>query len=156
MNLTRCLVVLTAAVALLASGCGGDDDNNKDTTGAGQPAQQQQQPQQQAPAADAPGGEDAVKETILKWTFEGDCELMTDKFLEEQAFIGDNRQERCDYFEKSFQKPQYKESDVKFRKVTVTGDSAVAVVGSDIANVESEYKLVAEGGEWKIDEAGIS
>ena len=36
--------------------------------------------------------------TILTWTFEGSCDVMTDKFLEDQAFIGDNRQERCDYF----------------------------------------------------------
>jgi hypothetical protein len=32
---------------------------------------------------------DAVKQTILDWTFEGDCDLMTDKFLEAQAFAGD-------------------------------------------------------------------
>ena len=53
-------------------------------------------------------GEDAVKEAVLKWTFEGDCDLMTDKFLEAQAFVGDTREERCDFFEKAFVEPQYK------------------------------------------------
>ncbi len=78
---------------------------------------------------------------------------MTDKFLEAQAFVGDTREERCDFFKKAFVKPQYKESDVKFRKVTVTGDKAVATVGSDIANITTDYHMVNEGGQWKIDEA---
>lgn len=163
MNPKPFLVVPATALALVAAGCGGDDENKSEPAAETAPAQTQsteaQKPAEsaptEAPAADA-GGEDAVRETILKWTFEGDCELMTDKFLEEQAFVGDNRTERCKYFEDSFQKPQYKESDVKFRKVTVTGDKAVAVIGSDIANVESEYTLVAEGGQWKIDGADLS
>ncbi len=158
MTTKRILLLPALGVALVAAGCG-DDDKSSESATTSTPAQttQPRDPVQPAPedASDA-GGEDAVKETILKWTFEGDCELMTDKFLEEQAFVGDTRTERCDYFEDSFQKPQYQESDVKFRKVTVTGDKAVAVIGSDISNVESEYTLVAEGGQWKIDEADLS
>jgi hypothetical protein len=159
MTITRLIVVPAAAVALFAAGCGDDENNepaassaptNTQTTTAEEPVKPAPE---EAPAA---GGEDAVKETIVTWTFEGDCETMTDKFLEEQAFVGDNRKERCDYFEKSFTKPQYEESDLKFRKVTVTGDKAVATVGSDIANVESDYHLVVEGGKWKIDEVDLS
>jgi hypothetical protein len=80
---------------------------------------------------------------------------MTDKFLETQAIVGDTREERCDSFKSTFQKPQYSEDDVKFRKVTVSGDTATATVGSDISNVEAEYKLIAEDGAWKIDEVGL-
>jgi hypothetical protein len=146
------LTAPAVALALVAAGCG--DDEKKGDTGTAAPPSTAKEPVRPAPA-DAPGGgEDAVKQTILDWTFKGDCDLMTDKFLEQQAFIGDNRKERCDYFEKVFQKPQYSESDVKFRKVAVTGDKATATVGSDISNITSDYTLVAEGGQWKIDEAG--
>lgn len=148
------LAVPAAALALSAAGCGSDKSSDS-STAAGQPGQSTaKEPVRSAPSEVPAGGADAVKQTVLKWTFEGDCDVMTDKFLEAQAFIGDNRKERCDFFRKSFQKPQYKESDVKFRKVTVTGNKAVATVGSDISNITSDYHLVVEDGQWKIDEAG--
>lgn len=150
MHITRILIVPAAALALFAAGCGDDD---KSTAGTQAQPQQKASSSNPAPANDA-GGEDAVKEAVLKWTFEGDCDLMTDKFLEAQAFIGDTREERCDFFKKAYTKPQYKESDVKFRKVTVNGNTAVATVGSDIANITTDYHLVNQGGSWKIDSAG--
>jgi hypothetical protein len=146
MNLTRIIIVPVAALALAAAGCGSDDNDSSKA-----PAQ----PQQKASAttqSDA-GGQDAVKDAVLKWTFTGDCDVMTDEFLEDQAFIGDNRQERCDFFKKAYTKPQYKESDVKFRKVTVNGTTAVATIGSDISNITTDYHLVNQGGQWKIDSA---
>jgi hypothetical protein len=154
----RFLLLPAAALALLAAGCG-DDENNSEPAASNPPAQtttqadKPAQPAESAPAEAPAGGEDAVKETILTFTFEGDCDTMTDKFLEAQAFIGDTREERCEFFQKAFSKPQYKESDVKFRKVEVTGDKAVATVGSDIANITTDYHLVSEGGKWRIDEA---
>ena len=151
MNITRFLIVPAAALALLAAGCGDDDKSNDNGTSANPPAQSTASQETPAPTADA-GGEDAVKQVVLDYTFKGDCDTMTDKFLETQAFIGETRTERCDYFEKTFQKPQYKDSDLKFRKVSVNGDKATVVVGSDIANIETEYSLVAEGGQWKLDE----
>lgn len=153
-----CLAAPAVALALLAAGCG-EDDEGGDTSAAQSTPTTTEAPATTAPEepqGDTPaGGEDSAKQVILDYTFKGSCETMTDKFLETQAFVGDTRQERCDYFEKSFQKPQYSEDDVKFRKVEVSGDTASVVVGSDIANVEAEYKLVAEGGQWKIDEVDI-
>jgi hypothetical protein len=157
------LLTTTAVIAALAlSACGGDDDPEPQT--GGQPPAETAQTGGQAPAdtgqtggqapADA-GGEDAVKQAILTWTFEGDCEVMTDKFLEQQSFVGDTREERCDYFKKAYQKPQYSEDDIEFRSVDISGDMATVVIGSAGINVESEYKLVNEGGAWKIDEAGL-
>src|SRR3954453_23319400 len=108
MNLKTILLVPAVGLALVAAGCGSGDDKSTDKASSPQ---------------------DAAKQAVLDWTFKGDCDLMTDKFLEAQAFIGDDRKERCDYFEKAFHKPQYQESDVKFRKVTVTGDKAVVTVG---------------------------
>jgi hypothetical protein len=117
-------------LALLIAGCGGGSDS----------------PQASGPDA-------AVKEALLKWTFEGDCDSMTDKFLEEQSFIGDTREERCAYLEKTFQRPQYSEDDLKFRSVKVAGPKATVVVGSDIANITTTYTLLQQGGKWRIDAA---
>jgi hypothetical protein len=157
MNLKTFLVVPAAALALAAAGCGSDDEKKSDTAASTSSTPSTQQQQQQTPpstSSDAPaGGEDAVKQVVLDWTFKGDCDLMTDKFLEAQAFVGDNRKERCDFFKKAYVKPQYKESDVKFRKVEVTGDKAVVTIGSDISNITTDYHLVANGGSWQIDEA---
>jgi hypothetical protein len=158
----RFLLVPAAALALLVAGCGDDDDKSSEPTASNQPAQTKATPDKPAGTTEEPapseapaGGEDAVKQVILDFTFEGSCDTMTDKFLETQAFIGETRQERCDYFEKTFQKPQYKESDVKFRKVSITGDKAVVTIGSDIATIESDYTLVAADGKWQIDEVDI-
>ena len=153
------LALPAVALALVAAGCGGDDEGGDEsaakstpTTASTTTAPETTTAPKEA-AGDPPvGGDDAVKQVILDYTFEGDCDTMTDKFLETQAFGGDTREEKCDFFEKAFQKPQYSEDDLKFRKVEVNGDTATVVVGSDIANVESEYTLIAEGGQWKIDE----
>jgi hypothetical protein len=78
---------------------------------------------------------------------------MTDKFLEAQAFIGETRQERCDFLKKTYTPVRYSKDDVKFRKVTVKGTTATAVIGSDISNITTTYKLVKTGDGWRIDEA---
>ena len=153
-------LALPAVALALVAGCGGDDEGGDES--AAQPTTATEQTTTQAPetttapeeaAGDTPvGGEDAAKQVILDYTFKGDCDTMTDKFLDTQAFSGETREEKCEFFEKTFQKPQYSEDDVKFRKVEVSGDTAKIVVGSDIANVEAEYTLIAEGGQWRIDE----
>jgi len=158
MNLKTPLLVTAAALTLVAAGCG-DDENNNEPAAQSTAAQAQtstgQEPVNPAPEEAAAGGEDAVKQVVLDFTFKGDCDTMTDKFLDTQAFIGETRAEKCDYFEKQFQKPQYKESDLKFRKVEINGDKASVVIGSDIANVQTEYKMLAEDGQWRIDEFDI-
>src|SRR3954451_15634019 len=130
--MTNRIALPIAVLAIFVAGCGaGDSDKTSAST-----------------------GDQAVTGTILKWTFEGDCDTMTDKFLEDQAFIGDNRQERCAYFEKTFQEPRYSEDDLKFRSVKVTGPKATVVVGSDIANITTTYTLLQQGTQWRIDDAG--
>jgi hypothetical protein len=158
MNLKTFLLVPAAALALAAAGCGDDDKSSDNGASANPPVQQQSTASQSTPPASqdaAAGGEDAVKQVVLDYTFKGDCDTMTDKFLETQAFLGETRKERCAYFEKTFQKPQYKESDLKFRKVEVSGEKATVVTGSDLANITTEYSLVTEGGQWKLDEFDI-
>src|SRR3954451_13907419 len=131
--MTKRIALALTLLALLLAGCGGSDDS-KTTSAASTPDQ-------------------AVKGAILKWTFEGDCNSMTDKFLEEQAFIGDNRQERCDYLKKTFQKPQYSEDDLKFRSVKLAGPKATVVIGSDISNITRTYTLPQQGGPWRTADA---
>ena len=126
------LLALAISAAIAAAGCGGGGEKKADNSPEGQ-----------------------VKTTILDWTFEKDkCQYMTDKFVKAQAFIGDTRQERCDFLKKTFQAPRYSKDAVKFRKVEVGPTTATAVIGSDISNITATYKLVKTGDRWLIDEAG--
>ena len=132
--MTKTLCAALAASVLALAGCGGGGDSSSS-----------------APKLSAP--QQAVKDTVLSWTFEGNCDAMTDKFLDDQAFFGDTRDERCAYLMKTFQKPRYSEDDLKFRSIKVTGTKATVVVGSDISNVTSTYSLLQQGGKWRIDAA---
>ena len=131
------LAAILVALALLAAGCGGDDG---DGGGAG-------------------GGsaEAAVEDVVKKWLIEGGCERMTDKFLEDQLLgLGDNRQQRCELFEKQHQKPQYSEDQIQVTDVKVTGRKASLVVGSANApDIKSTYQLVKKGEQWQIDSAEL-
>src|SRR3954469_4933370 len=120
-----------ALAALVIAGCGGGSDAPKSS-----------------------GPEQAVKDAILSWTFEGNCDAMTDKFLDDQVFFGDTRAERCAYLAKTFQKPRYSEDDLKFRSIKIAGPKATVVVGSDISTITSSYTLLHQGGKWRIDDAG--
>ena len=162
------LAVTSAALALFAAGCGDDEPKKKDsaaqttvpaqtatatTPTAPTPPTTPTTPTETTPSEPTPpGGEKAAKDTVLTWIFEGDCDLMTDKFLEDQAFIGDNRKERCAYFEKTHQTPSYSKDDVKFRSVKIEGGKASVTIGDDISNVETTYLLVAKDGKWQIDD----
>jgi hypothetical protein len=143
----RSLTLPLTILALAAAGCGSSDDKTTAQTGTASTASTPTTRTTTSPTDSIGADLDAVKATVLKWTFEGDCDTMTDKFLKDQAFIGDNRKERCDYFEKQFQKPQYSEDDLKFRHVEVHNDT------SDIANITTKYTLLRQGGSWKIDSA---
>jgi hypothetical protein len=161
----RLLAAVLLTLSLIAAGCGGDDEEEKD---GGQPAATTQtQPQTQpgttteaAPPAEQGGSEEdeeAVREAVTKWTFEGKCEYMTDKFLEDQLLgLGDAREDRCELFEKQHQKPQYSEDDLKIEDVKVTGTKASLIVTSEIApDIKSRYDLVKTGDQWQIDAAEL-
>jgi hypothetical protein len=129
-RMTKTLCALLATSLLAVTGCGGGDSTSKPS-----------------------GPDQAVKDAILSWTFEGNCDAMTDKFLDDQVFFGDTREERCAYLMKTFHKPSYSEDDLKFRSIKITGTKATVVVGSDISNITSTYTLVQQGGKWRIDDA---
>ena len=127
-----------AAIVLVAGllGCGGGDGGGSRSSGA--------------------DGE--VEETIITWLLEGDCDVMTDKFLEDQVLIGDDnsRAENCELFENLFIEKQYGADDVKITDVEITGSEATAMVGDDFSNVESTYTLVKQDGKWRIDSADLT
>ena len=156
----KALALLLTALALALAGCGGDDDGNDEPSGSttSQPSAQSAPAEETEPPAQSSGEDrEAVQEVVKRWMLEGDCDLMTDKFLEEQLLgLGDNRKERCDLFEKQHQKPQYGEDDIKITDVQVTGTKATLVVGSDNApDITSKYSLVKTGDQWQIDVAEL-
>jgi hypothetical protein len=163
----RLLAAILVALALIAAGCGDDDDEKKadpagTTTAETTTPSTAEEPTttETTPAPPAEASEEdkkAVEQAVLDWTFEGKCDLMTDKFLEQQLLgLGDNREERCDLFEKQHQKPQYGEDQVKIEDVEVSGTKASLIVTSDIApDIKSKYDLVKTGDQWQIDAAEL-
>jgi hypothetical protein len=159
----RLLAALLLTLSLIAAGCGGDDEEEEKGDQPAATTQTQAEPgttTQAAPPAEQGGSEEdkeAVQDTVVKWTFEGDCDLMTDKFLEDQLLgLGEAREDRCELFEKQHQKPQYEEDDIKFEDVKVTGTKATLIVTSEIApDIKSQYSLVKSGDQWQIDAAEL-
>jgi hypothetical protein len=155
------LVLCIAALAAIAAGCGSDDATSTEaeataatTTSTG------------ATTSTTSDGSDldAIETTIKTWLTEGDCDLMTDKFLEEQTF-NDNPTEACKTFEASFSPPAYSADDIDVTDIEYVNDKATAIVGggpegvsitSGGEEVTSKYTLVNEDGTWKIDSAELN
>ena len=127
----------------VAAGCGGSGD---DTVAAD---------------VTATDGSTPVEATIKTWLLEGDCDLMTDRFLEDQAFSDDPKQ-ACKTFEAGFSPPAYSEDDIEVTDVTYVNDKATAIVGGGSSaltsggeEITSKYSLVLDGETWKINAAEI-
>lgn len=130
------------AVVLLV-GCGGDDGESA--------ASSDSVTTEESAATDDTA---AVEDTIKTWLLEGDCGVMTDKFLEAQTFLSDP-EAACDSFEGSFTTPPYGEDDIVVSDIESDGTKAAATVGDKISDFESRYKLVNEDGTWKIDSVDL-
>jgi hypothetical protein len=159
------LSTILIGLALVAAGCGDDEKDEPEqpaqtqtqTDPAPAPATTEPEPAEPAPAEASAEDKEAVQDVVKKWLLEGGCERMTDKFLEDQLLgLGDNREERCDLFQKQRTKPQYGEEQIKVTEVQVTGTKASLVVGSDNApDITSKYELVKSGDQWQIDAAEL-
>lgn len=132
--------IVAVALAVLVAGCGDDSSSTTAASGAGTTA---------AVSDDTA----AVETTIRTWVLEGDCDLMTDKFLEAQTFES-NPKRACGLFESLFEAPQYSAEDIEISDVEIDGDRATAVVGGGATDITITYKLVREDGVWKIDSVG--
>ncbi len=134
----RAFILAVAVVAALLIGCGGDDSGSDSTDSS----------------SASSGDTGAVETTITTWLLEGDCDLMTDKFVEAQTFSED-REQGCEAFEGGFTPPIYSEDDIEITDVEITGEKATAIVGGGGVDITSKYTLVLEDGTWKIDAAEI-
>ncbi len=135
----RRVAILAVALAVLAAGCG-DGSSSSSTTATADAGTT-------AAVSDETA---AIEATIRTWVLEGDCDLMTDKFLEAQTFES-NPKRACKLFESLFEAPQYGAEDIEISEVEIDGDRASAVVGDAGAGVTITYKLVLDDGQWKID-----
>ena len=127
------LLALALAALIAFAGCGGGEESAGETAGT---------------------DEEAITETIRGWLTEGGCERMTDKFLEAQTFI-DEPEQACETFEAGFTAPSYSSDDIVVSEIEVEGDRATATVGDETTDITSEYTLVREDGQWKIDTAEL-
>jgi hypothetical protein len=155
------LVLCIAALAAIAAGCGSDDSTSTEAEATAATATSTG-----ATTSTTSDGSDldAIETTIKTWLTEGDCDLMTDKFLEEQTF-NDNPTEACKTFEASFSPPAYSADDIDVTDIEYVNDKATAIVGGGPEGVSvtaggeevsSKYTLVNEDGTWKIDSAELN
>ncbi len=129
---------MAAFLAVVVAGCG--DDSSSSTTAVADGA-----------TTTVADDETAAVETAIRtWVLEGDCDLMTDKFLEAQTFES-NPKRACKLFESLFEAPQYSAEDIEISDVEIEGERASAVVGGGATDITITYKLVNEDGQWKID-----
>lgn len=160
-RLRMALVLCIAALAAIAAGCGSDDSTSTEAEATAATATSTG-----ATTSTTSDGSDldAIETTIKTWLTEGDCDLMTDKFLEEQTF-NDNPTEACKTFEASFSPPAYSADDIDVTDIEYVNDKATANVGGGPEGVSvtaggeevtSKYTLVNEDGTWKIDSAELN
>jgi hypothetical protein len=160
MALALCMVALGA---FAAAGCGSDDSSSS-TTAADTVETVADDTASVSTTTSVSPDIDAIETTIKTWMLEGDCTLMTDKFLEDQTF-DDNPKTACKTFESIFTPPAYGEDDIDITDVQFENDKATAVVGGSPEGVSiteggeeitSTYHLVFEDGTWKIDSADLN
>jgi len=151
------IVALLAALGItLVAGCGGDDVSTTTVSAADEGTM----PEEAVP--DDASEIEAIEATIRTWLMHGDCELMTDRFLEEQTF-NDNPKQACKTFTAGFTTPDYAEDDIEVSNIAYANDKATATVGGGGAvaitsggeEVTSTYKLVLDDGTWRIDSAAV-
>lgn len=132
------LRLLTAAwvLPLALTGCSDDGDD----TGGGS-----DEPTETLPAEEA-----AVRDALVASFFDPSCDLRTEEYLLEKAFLSDTAEEACDEHTQAWIEPQYDEDDVLVSDISINGDVATAVVGSDIANVTTTYELMLVDGNWLV------
>jgi len=135
--------LLTAALVLplLLSACGEGDDQDgagTDPTAAGAEAESSDHA--------------AVEDTIVAWLLEGDCDLATDEYLAEIAWILDEptREEACEYYESTFVEPLYTEEDILISDVEVADGVATLEIGSEWIDITTLYELTQVDGSWLV------
>ena len=158
------LVLCITVLAAIAAGCGSDDSTGTEAEATAATTSTDEATTSTTSTTSDGSDLDAIETTIKTWLTEGDCDLMTDKFLEEQTFNDDPKQ-ACETFDASFSPPAYSEDDIDVTDIEYVNDKATAIVGggpegvsitSGGEEVTSKYTLVNEDGTWKIDSAELN
>ena len=134
--MTRKLLASAMLLPLFLSACGGDDDGSDDSSAE----ESETLPEDQA----------AVRDALVASFFDPSCELLTEEYLLEKALLSDTPEEACEEHEQSWIEPQYEEDDVQVSDITINGDVATAVVGSEYVDIETTYELMLVDGTWKV------
>ena len=123
-------------VPLLLTGCGDDDDGSGDSSAE--------------ESETLPADQAEVRDALLASFFDPSCDLLTEEYLLEKAFLAETPEEACDEHMQSWVEPQYEEDDVLITDITITDDVATAVVGSELTNITTVYELMLVDGTWKV------
>ena len=152
----RQLAVLLAVLMLALTGCGGDDDddNGGSSNGGGSDSADTQQTEAAPEPAD---DEEAVRQAVITYQTTADCEVLSDKFLDEQVVFSDatERDELCEAYAEEGQIGNVDEEDVEIGEVTVEGDTATVVQTAPGGTGPTTYELIVEDGRWRIDSAEL-
>ena len=152
----RTHLAVLAALVLPLAGCGSDEPAPPEPPSAGGDTPSKSAEAGASVEAAADPGEltdadvAAIADTIVTLDLEGGCDLVTDKYLEDQTFDSNPRR-ACTTYESGFVEKQYAAEDLLISDVTGTQRRATATFGSTIADLTIEYTLVNEDGTWKVD-----
>ena len=134
----RTILTTALLVPFLLAGCGDDGGDREDTA------------DDQHPAESLPPEEAAVRDALVASFFDPSCDLLTEEYLLEKALLSDTAEEACEEHVQSWIEPQYDEDDVLVSDITIDGDVATAVVGSEITNITTTYELQQVDGAWLV------
>jgi hypothetical protein len=132
----RAILAVALVIPSLLAGCGDDNEDSGDD--------------EQSAAESLPPEEAAVRDALVASFFDPSCDLLTEEYLLEKAFLSETADEACEEHMQSWVEPQYDEDDVLVSDITIDGDVATADVGSEYINIETTYELMKVDGSWLI------
>jgi hypothetical protein len=132
----RTIPAVLVVLPLLLAGC---DDGDKGSSADGDDS------------ASLSPDEQAITDVLVESLLDPDCSLLTEDYLVEISLFDDvTPEEACEQREQTWIEPQYDEDDVVVSDITITGDTATAVIGSDYTNITTTYELMRVDGSWKV------
>lgn len=118
---------------LTACGDGEDSDSKDDASASGTPE------------------EEAIKDALVDSLLDPSCDLITDEYLLKLSVFGaETVEEACTERMNGWVEPQYDEDDILVSDIVVSGDTATAVVGSELVNITTTYELMLVDGSWLV------
>jgi hypothetical protein len=136
MKRTTALTAVVVMLPLLLAACGDDDTSSNDD--------------ESSESGSLSADEAAVEEALVASLLDPDCDLLTDDYLLELALLSGTVEEACAERMNAWVEPQFDEDDIVISDITISGDVATVVVGSDIAEITTVYELRLVDGSWLV------